>query len=265
MRSSDEKRDGFAYIPNLGQYKPEREGFIFNEKENQHECIQEGSNKAILLYNSKGYEKKSYRSSESLSYCKRHCINAFIPNFGQYKAEREGFIFNTIENRYECVKEGENNVFLPFKKEATDSKGYTKNIYRSSEKDCKDCALRAECCGKITKFKKLDYSIHKLLYDAMHRKLNQNKNYTRFLTKRRSSTVDLVLGTLINHHNMKRINARGMKAANKHVLMAALSYNLKKLLKFSLHKSKKAQIMNLPKGKFWLLPNLQDTTVITLN
>ena len=42
----------------------------------------------------------------------------------------------------------------------------------------------------------------------------------------------LVLGTLINFLNMKRVNTRGMDLANKHVLMAALSYNLKKYLKY---------------------------------
>jgi hypothetical protein len=51
----------------------------------------------------------------------------------------------------------------------------------------------------------------------MHRKLNKDKNYTRFLTKRRSSTVEPVLGTLINHHNMKRVNARGIAQANKYL------------------------------------------------
>lgn len=207
-----------------------------------------------------------YSSGESLSYCQKHKINAYIPNFGQYKPEREGFIFNKEENRYQCIKAGGNHAFLPFKKESTDSKGYTKKIYRSSETDCKNCPLRAECCGKVTKFKKLDDSIHKPLYDQMHEKLNRDKNYTRFLTKRRSSTVEPVLGTLINFHNMKKLNARGMKAANKHVLMAALSYNLKKYLKFPTRSAKRqAQILNLPQGKFWLFPNLQNTTFISLN
>ena len=207
-----------------------------------------------------------YSSGESLNYCKKNGINAYIPNFGQYKPEREGFIFNKEENRYECTKEGGNKAILPFKKEAADSKGYTKKIYRSSEKDCKNCPLRAECCGKVTKFKKLDDSIHKPLYDAMHEKLNKDKNYTRFLTKRRSSTVEPVLGTLINHHSMKRINARGMRAANKHVLMAALSYNLKKYLKFPAQKVRsQVQILNLPQGKFWLFSNLPNTTFISLN
>ncbi|GAB1462770.1 hypothetical protein [Pedobacter sp.] len=37
-----------AYIPNFGQYKPERVGFIYNQEKNQYECIQAGGNGAIL-------------------------------------------------------------------------------------------------------------------------------------------------------------------------------------------------------------------------
>ncbi|WP_414691877.1 transposase [Pedobacter sp. UBA4863] len=98
-------------------------------------------------------------------------------------------------------------------------------LAKASSYFCWSCA----CVSKA----KLDESIHKPLYDRMHQKLTDNKAYHRRLVKRRSSTVEPVLGTLINHHNMKRINSRGMAQANKHVLMAALSYNLKKLLKFT--------------------------------
>lgn len=174
-----------------------------------------------------------YSSGESLQYCEEHQIDAYIPNFGQYKPERPGFEYHKTENHYQCTKAGGNGAKLLFKGIRTDSKGYQKKVYRSSERDCKYCPLRAECCGKVSKFKKLDDSIHKPLYDKMHAKLNRNKAYTRRLTKRRSSTVEPVLGTLINHHNLKRINSRGMAQANKHVLMAALCYNLKKFLKFN--------------------------------
>lgn len=174
-----------------------------------------------------------YSSGESLQYCEDHHIDAWIPNFGQYKPEREGFIYNQERNQYECVQAGGNKAILPFKGIRADSKGYQKKTYRSSEKDCKNCPLREACCGKTTKFKKLDESIHKPLYDKMHQKLTQNKAYHRRLVKRRSSTVEPVLGTLINHHNMKRVNTRGKAQANKHVLMAALCYNLKKYLRFN--------------------------------
>ena len=81
----------------------------------------------------------------------------------------------------------------------------------------------------------------------MHEKITKNKRYFKQMVKRRSATVEPVLGTLINHHNMKRINSRGMAQANKHVLLAALCYNLKKYLKFTPKKSKLlAQICALP-------------------
>ena len=202
-----------------------------------------------------------YSSGESLQYCKDHNLDAYIPNFGQYRPEREGFEYvkgNTgEEDYYRCVKKGGNQALLPFKKILTDTKGYHKRSFRSSEKACKDCPLRLECCGKTTKFKKIEVSIHKPLYDEMHEKLNRDRNYTRFLVKRRSSTVEPVLGTLINFLGMRRVNTRGMENANKHVLMSALSYNLKKFLKYPSRKIKaEAQMMNLPKGKvqaFWRL------------
>lgn len=189
-----------------------------------------------------------YSSGESLQYCENNNIDAYIPNFGQYKPEREGFIYNVEKEQYECIQEGGNRAILRFKGIRTDSKGYTKKTFRSSESDCKNCPLREQCCGKVSKFKKLDESIHKPLYDRMHKKLTENKAYHRRLVKRRSSTVEPVLGTLINHHNMKRINSRGMAQANKHVLMAALCYNLKKYLKFTRKLPQYlAQIMRIPK------------------
>jgi len=66
----------------------------------------------------------------------------------------------------------------------------------------------------------------------MHKKLTDNKAYAQRMLQLRSSTVEPVLGTLINFLNMKRVNTRGIELANKHVLMAALTYNLKKYLKF---------------------------------
>lgn len=174
-----------------------------------------------------------YSSGEALRFIEEKNIDPYIPNFGQYKNERKGFIYNKEKDRYECQRG--NKAILPYKKTTTDSKGYTKKTYRSSEKDCGKCPLRQICCGKTTKFKKIDDSIHKPLYDKMHAKLQTL--YAKRIARIRSSTVEPVLGTLINFLNMKRVNTRGIKQANKHVLMAALTYNLKKYLKFIKRKS----------------------------
>jgi len=175
-----------------------------------------------------------YSSGEALKYLYENKIDAYIPNFGQYIPHREGFIYNKEKDQYECQRG--NKAILPCKGERTDSKGYTKKTYRSSESVCKHCPLREQCCGKTTKFKKIDDSIHKPLYDKMHQKMQSP--YAKRMSRIRSKTVEPVLGTLKNFLNMQRVNTRGIKQANKHVLMAALCYNLKKLLKFSRPKLK---------------------------
>jgi transposase len=191
-----------------------------------------------------------YSSGEALKYLNDNKINAWMPNFGQYVPEREGFVFNKTENYYQCTKVGGNQAKLLFKGEKTDSKGYTKRTYRSSESDCKKCPLREQCCGMKTNFKKIDDSIHKELYDKMHQKLTQNPEYAKRMVKVRSKTVEPVLGTLINFLNMKRVNTRGIQQANKHVLMAAMTYNLKKYLKFIAKKPKsQAQVVSIKQGE----------------
>ena len=187
-----------------------------------------------------------YSSGEALAYLHQKNIDAYIPNFGQYIPEREGFVYNKAENYYQCTKSGSNQAKLLFKGEKTDSKGYRKFTYRSSERDCKDCPLRRECCGKSTKFKKIDDSIHKEHYERMHQKLTRNKSYATRMSKVRSKTVEPVIGTLVNFRSMKRVNTRGINNANKHVLMASLTYNLKKYLCFIAKKrSVLAQVLAL--------------------
>ncbi|PMB43837.1 DDE transposase [Fischerella thermalis CCMEE 5319] len=185
-----------------------------------------------------------YSSGEALAYCEENNIDAYIPNFGQYKAEREGFEYNPEKDQYECQRG--HRAILPFKKIATDSKGYTKRIYRSDNSKCKDCPLRQTCIGK-SDFKKIEDSIDKPYYDRMHEKLSKKKEYAKKLSRIRSKTVEPVLGTLLNYLNLRRVNTRGMAGANKHVLLSAMSYNLKKYLKFIQHKAKiKVQAMPKP-------------------
>ncbi len=186
-----------------------------------------------------------YSSGKALKYLEQKNITAYIPNFGQYKSERAGFVFNRIDNQYECQRG--NKAVLSYKGIKTDSKGYEKKQYRSSESDCKNCALRAQCCGKVTKYKKIEDSIDKPYYDRMHERLTSNEAYAKRMVRKRSSTVEPVLGTLINYRNMKRVNTRGIQGANKHVLMAAISYNLQKYLFFNKPK-RKIEALSLSKS-----------------
>jgi transposase len=167
-----------------------------------------------------------FSSGEALQALEDHNIEAYIPNFGQYKHTREGFSYDKENDRYTCSR----GIHLPFKKLTTTSLGYQMKVYRSSSKDCGQCPLRSKCIGK-SNFKKIDDTVDKPLYDRMHLRLQTPK--AKRMKKLRSSTVEPVLGTLINYLNLRRINTRGIKQANKCMLMSAAAYNLKKLLKFT--------------------------------
>lgn len=127
-------------------------------------------------------------------------------------------------------------------------------VYRSSAKDCGPCALRSLCIGK-SDFKKIDDSIDKPYYDRMHLRL-------QFVSREkirqvRGSTVEPVLGTLVNYLGMRRVNTRGLQQANKCMLMAAVAYNLKKLMKWQGKKANTA-VNNLQK-------RLKNTFLIIMN
>ena len=167
-----------------------------------------------------------YSSGEALQALEDNNIEGYIPNFGQYKNSREGFMFDKENDRYICSQ----GKYLVFKKISTSHGGtYKMRHYRSSRKDCGVCPLRSKCIGKSWE-KKIEDTVDKPLYDRMHQRLQTQK--AKRMKKLRSSTVEPVLGTLINYLNMRRVNTRGIKQANKCMLMAAVAYNLKKLMKW---------------------------------
>lgn len=167
-----------------------------------------------------------YSSGEALKALEQNNITGYIPNFGQYKAEREGFTYHKEGDYYTCPE----NKKLEFKK-IKDNNGYSMKEYRSSRKDCGPCPLRQTCIGKAAFEKRIRETLDKPYYDKMHQRLQSP--YARKMKKLRQSTVEPVLGTLINFLAMKRVNTRGIKLANKCMIMAAVAYNLKKMIKFS--------------------------------
>ena len=171
------------------------------------------------------YADAGYSSGEALKALEENNITGYIPNFGQYKPSREGFAYDKENDRYTCSR----GVHLPFKKITTTSLGYKMKVYRSSARDCGPCPLRSICIGK-SDFKKIDDSVDKPYYDRMHQRLQTvSREKIRQL---RGSTVEPVLGTLVNYLAMRRVNTRGIEQANKCMLMAAVAYNLKKLLRW---------------------------------
>jgi transposase len=169
-----------------------------------------------------------YSSGAALKALEHLQITGYIPNFGQYKYEREGFTYHKEGDYYTCPE----NKKVEFKK-IKDNNGYPMKEYRTSRKDCAACSLRSTCIGKSFE-KKIRETLDKPYYDKMHERLQTS--YARQMKKLRQSTVEPVLGTLINFLGMRRINTRGIKNANKCMIMAAIAYNIKKLIRFRAQK-----------------------------
>lgn len=182
-----------------------------------------------------------YSGGEEFEYLEKENITGYIPNHGQYKPSREGFIYNEEKDQYECQRGLK--AILPFKGISKDALGYEKKSYRSSAKVCKHCPLLKQCAAGKTQYKKIDDSVYKKQYDIMHERL-QSK-YAKRMKKLRSSTVEPVLGTLINFTAMRRIWTRGIKNANKFMIGAAIAYNLRKYMKFKMKKVN-VQVAQLP-------------------
>ena len=168
-----------------------------------------------------------YSSGEALQYLEDNNINAYIPNLGQYKPEREGFTYDKENDQYICSQ----GTKIVFKKIVYSSDGHYNKMYSSSRKDCGKCPLREQCIGAKSRYKNIYETTAKPLYDRMHKKMQGPK--AKRMQRLRQTTAEPVIGTLINFLGMKRINTRGLHKATKCMIMAAIAYNLKKLLKFN--------------------------------
>lgn len=173
----------------------------------------------------------NYSSAEVLKNLARQRISGYIPNFGSYKPHREGFTYLPSEDCYVCSQ----GVVLPFKGIKRSSRGDYAKEYRSSSKDCKQCALREKCIGK-SQHKQIKDSVDKPYFDHMHHKMQTP--YGRYSKKLRQITAEPVIGSLIENQGMRKIRTKGIYQANKCMLMAATAYNLNKWLKYPTGKVK---------------------------
>ena len=149
-------------------------------------------------------------------------IEGYIPNVSGYKASRDGFFYNQENDSYTC-SQGTTLTFRRFRMRGE----HKHKIYQSRTKDCKNCPFKDTCANPVG-VKSLEDSINKDIYDQMHQRMQTSEG--RAMRRLRSSTVEPVLGTLINFMGMKQVNTKGIKLAGKCMLLAAVAYNLKKLI-----------------------------------
>lgn len=184
----------------------------------------------------------NYSSTESLEALQALKLKGYIPNFGGFKAKREGFTYDKENDRYICWQ----GKYLNYK--GIKNNHSVSKQYRSNPKDCKECPFKMTCIGKSNQ-KMITETFSRPLFQEMEKRVKSKMGRT--MRRLRHSTVEPVIGTLVNYLGIKKINTKGLSNANKCLIMSAMAYNLKKLVKYRLKKIAISQVI-MPKELFEL-------------
>jgi transposase len=194
-----------------------------------------------------------YSSELALQALADRNIQGYIPNVSGYRENRDGFIYDTEKDHYSC-RNGKYLTFRHLKKKGDN----THKIYKTGVKDCWDCPFKNSCANSVG-YKAIEDSISKSLYDQMYQRMSTQKG--KLMRRLRSSTVEPVLGTLVNFTAMDQVYTKGINLAGKCMIMAAVAYNLKKLINGILNDRKKS-IRKSPDNAFH---ELKITLLASLN
>jgi hypothetical protein len=219
----------------LGQVSVDTEGHVithveaFTADKRDSQCLQEVVEQTKENLKEGGLELEevladaNYSSTESLEALEELKVRGYIPNFGGYKSTREGFTYDKENDRYIC-SQGKSLNYKGLKNNHSLSKQYL-----SSPKDCKDCPLKTGCIGKSNQ-KMITETLSRPLFQQMEKRIKTPMG--RKMKRLRHSTVEPVIGSLVNYFGVKKLNTKGKSNATKCMTMAAMAYNIKKLLKF---------------------------------
>jgi len=171
-----------------------------------------------------------YANGSNYAFLEERGITPWIPVFGQYKAEIEGFTYDLETDAYTCSA----GKRLPFQKYDTSADGSWLKIYWAAYQDCHHCPLKSACVPTARR-----KQLTRTAYDPAYRRAwaRQQSRQGQVMRRKRQSTVEPVFGTLIHHYGLRRVGTRGKASAQKTMLLAAIAYNLKKLLKHHPRKS----------------------------
>jgi hypothetical protein len=94
----------------------------------------------------------AYSNGSNYAFLEQRGITGWIPVFGMYKPEIEGFLYNEKEDHFTCPA----GKVLSFKTYDTNAEGGLLKIYRANYQDCKHCPLKSSCvpksqCRQITR------------------------------------------------------------------------------------------------------------------
>jgi len=141
---------------------------------------------------------------------------------------RADFTFDAEANQYTCPA---GRQLVQFRRSyAVPRTGITSagtRLYRASQRDCRSCQLKPQCCPNMT-FRKIPRDLNEDSRDVA-RALAQTPEYER--SRHRRKKVEMLFAHLKRILRLGRLRLRGPSGARDEFLLAATAQNLRKLAK----------------------------------
>ncbi|CAM3894095.1 transposase [Pontibacter korlensis] len=138
-----------------------------------------------------------YSNGSNYYFLEQRGITAWIPVFGMYKPEIEGFPYEKENDRYICPM----GKPLPFKGFDRTQDGRLLRNYWAAPSDCRQCSNKSTCapkarCRKITR----------TAYDEPYQRAyaRQHSKRGKQMKKLRQSTVEPVFGSPVQHYGLEQ-------------------------------------------------------------
>ncbi|MCP4431131.1 MAG: hypothetical protein GY806_09155 [Gammaproteobacteria bacterium] len=136
---------------------------------------------------------------------------------------RSDFIWDNASDCYHCPGSHQLQARRrQFKKPRSPVTKANTIIYRSSQRDCKTCALKSQCCPNTT-FRKITRSIYESSRDVA-RDICQTQEYLQ--SRKGRKKVEVLFAHLKRVMNFDRLRLRGITGAHDEFLLAATVQNL---------------------------------------
>jgi transposase len=146
--------------------------------------------------------------------------------------ERDDFQWNEAADEYRCPADNAlRSEWRPFKNPRKHVTKADTIIYRSSQRDCAVCPMKARCCP-ITPVRKIARSLHETARDVA-RKIATTPAYQRSRCERKK--VEMLFAHLKSILKLDRLRLRGLSGAADEFTLAATVQNLRRMTKLLAH------------------------------
>ncbi len=122
------------------------------------------------------------------------------------------------------------NNWRPFKNPHTHVTQADTIIYRSSQSDCADCTMKAQCCPN-TPIRKIARSLYESARDVA-RTIRKTAQYQQSRCERKK--VEMLFAHLKRILRLDRLRLRGLSGAQDEFTLAAIAQHLRRLAKLTM-------------------------------